>query len=196
MNRFEISENKSNKQKSIEYIINGECWECVSHAKNNSGYIGIGRNNKIYMLHRYIYELFKSKIPKNYVVMHKCDNRICINPEHLELGTHKDNTKDMHIKERFIGMKDKKHTDKTKKVIKEKSKGFNSKRVKLKEEDYFNIKKLLMENTEEKSGEKNRRIAKLYNISDQTVNSIKNGTHWFSENLGGNINDWSVKNDN
>lgn len=37
---------------------------------------------------------------KDYVVMHKCDVRNCINPKHLALGTHKENMSDMLAKER------------------------------------------------------------------------------------------------
>lgn len=33
---------------------------------------------------------------KGLVVRHKCDNRRCINPDHLEIGTHKDNAQDAH----------------------------------------------------------------------------------------------------
>lgn len=50
--------------------------------------------------HRISYELFKEEIPKKMLVLHKCDNRICVNPDHLFLGTHKDNALDMIKKDR------------------------------------------------------------------------------------------------
>lgn len=45
--------------------------------------------------HRTAYQLWKGQIPQGQVVRHMCNNRKCVNPAHLEVGTHKDNTADM-----------------------------------------------------------------------------------------------------
>jgi hypothetical protein len=49
--------------------------------------------------HRVSYRLFVGKIGKNFV-LHKCDNPLCVNPDHLFLGSQKDNLKDMTNKGR------------------------------------------------------------------------------------------------
>jgi hypothetical protein len=53
------------------------------------------------LAHRYSWEIHNGcVIPDGMVVMHTCDVRICVNPAHLRLGTHKENTADMIAKGR------------------------------------------------------------------------------------------------
>ena len=71
------------------------CVECISHCKDKCGYTRIRANGKHERLFRYIYEQKYGKIPEGMLVRHKCDNPSCVNIEHLEIGTPKDNVNDM-----------------------------------------------------------------------------------------------------
>lgn len=75
-----------------------DCWEWT--ASLTAGYGRIGFMGKNLLAHRLIYQMYRGDVPKELVVCHKCDNRKCCNPEHLFLGTHLDNNRDMDLKKR------------------------------------------------------------------------------------------------
>lgn len=68
----------------------------------SSGYGQIKAFGKMVSCHRLSFELYNGAIPFNLEVMHSCDNRICVNPDHLSLGTHKENMNDMADKGRRV----------------------------------------------------------------------------------------------
>lgn len=69
---------------------------------NNSGYgiVGVGQNKNT-VAHRVAYAVFRGPIPAGAFVLHKCDNRRCVNPDHLFLGTQSDNMRDCAKKGRL-----------------------------------------------------------------------------------------------
>jgi hypothetical protein len=72
-----------------------DCWEW-NGGKNNIGYGLMRDGDKMRTIHRVSYEEHNDiKIPHGMVVMHQCDNKLCGNPAHLSVGTHKDNSQDM-----------------------------------------------------------------------------------------------------
>ena len=72
-----------------------DCWE-YQGGKNNVGYGMIRDEKKMRTTHRVSYEEHNQvSIPNGLCVMHKCDNPACVNPNHLSIGTRKDNNQDM-----------------------------------------------------------------------------------------------------
>jgi hypothetical protein len=55
--------------------------------------------------HRVAYELYVGEIPNGFLVRHKCDNPSCVNPDHLEVGTHADNMLDKKMRGRAVSLR-------------------------------------------------------------------------------------------
>ena len=69
------------------------CWVWTGYLYAN-GYGGIKAFGKMVLAHRLSYELHKGPIPEGREILHSCDNKACINPAHLSVGTHAQNMAD------------------------------------------------------------------------------------------------------
>ena len=137
--------------------------DCINWSKSlgHNGYGITTRNNKTYRAHRLVYcdyhGIDHSDI-KGMVVRHTCDNRKCINPEHLVIGTHQDNMDDMKKRNRT-------------------AKGEAHGRAKLSEVDIKTIRDRYIRGSKVHGLSA---IAKDFGVAFQTVSKIVNRHKWQS----------------
>lgn len=83
---------------NVTIDVNG-CWNWQKSC-NSAGYGQFTINGKYWTTHRYVYTKTFGEIPVDLVVRHKCHNTKCCNPDHLLIGTQKENwndSKDVHL---------------------------------------------------------------------------------------------------
>lgn len=141
---------KERLMESCQITISG-CWEWKKSLAS-SGYGQIRWNGINTRANRASYIAFKGEIPTGMVVRHTCDNKLCINPDHLLIGTSQQNSTDMVERGR-------------------QAKGTKNGRCKLSEEQ---VDEILKSNMSLSS------IAKAYGISKGHAHRIKNGAAWNS----------------
>lgn len=72
------------------------CWVWTGcRVKKGYGIVRLDRSERMASVHRVSWALHNGPIPDGLLVLHRCDNPPCVNPDHLFLGTHTDNMKDM-----------------------------------------------------------------------------------------------------
>jgi hypothetical protein len=144
---------KTEEQRFFEKVIkldNG-CWGWTSAVSHGRGMFYV--NGKTVKAYRYIYELNNGPIQHGLFVMHSCDNPICVNPDHLSIGTAMDNKIDsMQKKRHAVGVR-------------------NGGGTKLNENSIIRIKIL-------DGVFSSRKTAKALNMSHTVIKRIRRGMLW------------------
>jgi hypothetical protein len=79
------------------------CWEWQGATRHGYGTVWVAEAGGMRLAHRIAWELTNGPIPDGLLACHHCDNRVCVRPDHLFLGTYADNAQDMSRKGRAHG---------------------------------------------------------------------------------------------
>lgn len=150
-NEYELPKNRFNRKFDV---MENDCWEWNGYI-GSRGYGQICIDYKTKLAHRFSWELHFGDIPKRMHVCHKCDNRKCVNPEHLFIGTQKENILDMVRKGRS-----------------NKAKAEKCGRAKLSKDEVIKIRGLLS------NGISISQISKDFNMTLANIWNIKHNKTW------------------
>ncbi len=131
-----------------------DCWEWTGCKCNGYGHMHIA--GKVKKAHRLIFEALFGPISKGLVVMHTCDNRGCVQPQHLRLGTPKDNNADRDAKGRHIALKGEQHG--------------MSKLTNESAEEIFGLKRFIASEV--------TRLATRHDVTEVTIRNVLRGRTW------------------
>lgn len=132
------------------------CWEWGGQLNQNGyGRFVVGGIHRL--AHRVAYEFFAGPIPDGMNVCHSCDNRLCVNPHHLWLGSQSENLQDAVAKGRMV------HPD---------TSGERNGNRKLNQADVDLIRAMFA------GGQKKYRIAEKFGVSPATIADIIGGKTW------------------
>ena len=134
-------------------IQKGDCFISISHAVSNCGYLRLYLQGKQQLIHRVLYYNLHPNTNVDLVIRHTCDNRACINPNHLIAGTKADNTRDM--------------IDRGREVYTPLPKGVKHHCAKFTKEQIITIRSYGKRTTHKK-------LAIIYGVSAKTIEHIRN----------------------
>jgi len=83
-----------------KYIVSDGCWLWTGTTQGRGAYPDFWDGKRHVRGHRFAWEQAFGPIPDGLVVMHTCDQPLCVRPVHLRLGTQADNLRDMATKGR------------------------------------------------------------------------------------------------
>lgn len=130
------------------------CWNWIGGSFTKDGYGQIGIDGQMRRSNRISFLINKGKIGEGKYVLHKCNNRKCVNPEHLYLGTQFENMRDAL------------------KIGSLSSKGEKNGRSKITKKDVLKIRELY------KLGQKQIELAEIFGIARSTISHIIRGYTW------------------
>jgi hypothetical protein len=139
------------------------CWLWTGASRGATGYGAFKLNGKVVDTHRVSYMIHFGYIMECFYVCHKCDNRLCVNPKHLFLGTQVDNMQDCKRKGRLAKFTPE-IIEKLRKVSREQMLN-----AALTIEQAKEVKVLLSE------GNRQCEIARQFNVSRFVISRIKRG---------------------
>ncbi len=143
----------SSEKRFLEKVVKSDgCWTWIG-ARHSKGYGMFALDGGHTTAHRAAYKIFVGEIPDRMLVCHKCDNRRCVNPEHMFLGSPKDNSEDMANKGRSTH-------------------GKKNPRAKLSDEQVCAIRERAAQ------GARQRQIASDFGICQQMVSLIVRRANW------------------
>lgn len=76
------------------------CWVWTGARNGNYGIIGV--RGKLVLVHRFSYSIHHGEIQPGAMICHRCDNPLCVRPEHLYAGTAESNARDRVMRDRQV----------------------------------------------------------------------------------------------
>ncbi len=145
------------------------CWTWTG-ARCSSGYGQLRVEGRLVSSHRMAWMLSVGTIPGGLCVLHHCDNRSCVRPDHLFLGTRDDNTKDMDAKGRRRSPRGASHGRQTK--PERTARGEQNGRAILDSQRVIQIRRRA------RGGETVASMARELGMSEGALRHIVKGRHW------------------